>query len=157
VQPVANVVLFLHIAGALLFVAGIVVAGVAFESARRRERPQEIALLLGLARSAVPLVAVGALLVLGCGLWLAGLEDDVGYGTGWVDAAIALFVVALGLGGWGGQAPKRAREHATHLAASGEPADRRLRELLDDRRAALANYASAALVVAILALMVFKP
>jgi Predicted integral membrane protein (DUF2269) len=152
-----KVVLFLHIAGALLFVAGIVVAGVAFESARRRELPSEIVLLLGLARSAVPLVMLGALLVLGCGLWLAGLEDDAGYGTGWVDAAIALFVLALGLGGWGGQAPKRAREHATRLAASGEPADRRLRELLDDRGAALANYASAALVVAILALMVFKP
>ena len=152
-----DVALFLHIFGALVFVAGIVVAGVAFESARRRERPEEVALLLGLARTAVPLVVLGAVLVLGCGLWLAGLERDVGYGAGWVDAAIALFVVALGLGGWGGQGPKRAREHATRLAASGQPADRRLRELLDDRRAALANYASAALVVAILALMVFKP
>jgi uncharacterized membrane protein len=152
-----NVALFLHIAGALLFVAGIAVAGVAFESARRRERPEEIALLLGLARVAVPLVMLGAILLFGCGLWLAGLEHDVGYGTGWVDAALALFVLALGLGGWGGQAPKRAREHATRLAASGEPADRRLRELLDDRAAALANYASATLVVAILALMVFKP
>lgn len=152
-----NVALFLHIAGALAFVAGIVVAGLAFESARWRERPEEIALLLGLARTAVPLVAVGALLVFGCGLWLAGLEQDVGYGAGWVDAAIVLFVMALALGGWGGQAPKRAREHASRLAASGEPADRRLRELLDDRRAALANYASAALVAAILALMVFKP
>lgn len=152
-----NAVLFLHIAGALAFVAGIAVAAAAFESARRRERPAEIALLLGLARTAVPLVVLGALLVLACGLWLAGLEDGAGYGTGWVDAAIALFVVALVLGGWGGQAPKRAREHAARLAASGEPADRRLRELLDDRRAALANYASAALVIAILALMVFKP
>jgi hypothetical protein len=154
---VTNVVLFLHIAGALLFVAGIVVAGVAFESARGRERPDQIALLLGLARTAVPLVLVGALLALGCGLWLAGLEPDVGYGTGWVDAAIALFVVALALGGWGGQAPKRAREHASRLAADGEPADPRLRALLDDPGSRLANYGSAALIVAILALMVFKP
>jgi hypothetical protein len=156
-SAMANVALFLHLLGALLFVAAIVVAGVAFESARRRERPDEIALLLGLARAAVPLVVFGALLVFGCGLWLVGLADRVDYGTGWVDAAIALFVIALGLGGWGGQAPRRAREHATLLAAAGEPSDRRLRELLNDRPAALANYASAALVVAILALMVFKP
>ena len=33
----------------------------------------------------------------------------------------------------------------------------RLRDLLDDRAARVANYVSAALVVAILALMVFKP
>jgi hypothetical protein len=37
-----NVALFFHILGALLFVAGIVLAGAAFEAARRRERPAEI-------------------------------------------------------------------------------------------------------------------
>jgi hypothetical protein len=45
-----DVALFFHLLGALLFVAGIVVAGVAFEAARRRDRPGEIALLLGLTR-----------------------------------------------------------------------------------------------------------
>jgi heme A synthase len=43
-----NVALFFHILGALLFVAGIVLAGAAFEAARRREQPTEIVLLLGL-------------------------------------------------------------------------------------------------------------
>ncbi len=76
-------VLFLHLLGVLLFVAGIVVAGVAFETARRREQPPEIALLLGLARVGAVLVASGALLLFVCGLWLVGLED-VGFGTGWV-------------------------------------------------------------------------
>lgn len=76
-----DVALFLHLAGALLFVAGIALAGVAFESARRREQPAEIALLLSLTRSGVVLVAAGGLLLLGCGLWLVSLED-VGYGAG---------------------------------------------------------------------------
>jgi len=36
-----NVALFFHLFGALLFVAGIVLAGAAFEAARRREQPAE--------------------------------------------------------------------------------------------------------------------
>jgi len=47
-----DVVLFLHLVGAPLFVAGIAVAGVSFEAARRRDRPAEIASLLGIARMA---------------------------------------------------------------------------------------------------------
>jgi hypothetical protein len=56
-----NAALFFHILGALLLVAGIVLAGAAFEAARRRERPAEIVLLLGLARIGVLLVAIGGL------------------------------------------------------------------------------------------------
>jgi hypothetical protein len=65
-----EIALFFHILGALLFVAGVVTAGVAFEAARRRHQPAEIALLLGLTRVGVLLVVVGALDVLGFGLWL---------------------------------------------------------------------------------------
>lgn len=151
-----DVVLFGHLSGALLFVAGIVVAGVGFESGRRRERPSEIALLLGLTRSGVMLVAAGGLLLLGCGIWLVGLEG-VGYGAGWVDAAIALFAVALLLGGLGGRRPKQARKLAMRLAGEGGAVSPKLRALLDDPLSRIANYASAVLVVAILALMVFKP
>lgn len=148
--------LFFHLLGALLFAAGIVVAGVAFEAARRRERPVEIALLLGLTRVGVLLVVGGGLLLLGFGLWLVDLYG-VGYGAGWIQAAIGLFVLALLLGGYGGQRPKRARRLATRLAEEGAPADAELRTLLDDLLSRVANYASALLVLAILALMVFKP
>jgi uncharacterized membrane protein len=155
-SAVHELALFLHLIGVLLFVGGIVVAGVAFESARRRRRPAEIALLLGLTRVGVALVGGGALLLLGAGLWLVGVEEDVGFGTGWVDAAIALFVAAMALGGWAGQRPKRARRLAARLAEEdGEAGE--LRALLDDPASRAANYASALLVLAILALMVFKP
>lgn len=152
-----EVALFVHLLGVLLFVAGVVVAGVAFEAGRRRRRPAEIALLLGLTRIGVALVGAGALLLLGGGLWLVGVEEDVGFGTGWVDAALGLFVVAMALGGFGGQRPKRARLLATALAESDQPADAELRSLLDDPASRAANYVSALLVLAILALMVFKP
>lgn len=152
----SDVALFLHLLGVLLFVAGIALAGVAFETARRHQRPAEIALLLGLARIGALLVVSGGFLLLVCGLWLVELEE-LGFGTGWIDAAIGLFVGALLLGGVGGQRPKQARKLATQLAGEGAAASAELRSLLDDRRSRAANYASAALVVAILALMVFKP
>ncbi|MGH2866681.1 MAG: DUF2269 family protein [Solirubrobacteraceae bacterium] len=145
--------LFFHLLGALLFVAGIVLAGAVFEVARRRERPAEIALLLGLTRIGVVLLGVGALLLLGFGLWLVHIEH-LSYGAGWVDAAIALYVIALALGASGGRRPKQARRLATKLAAEGSPASAELRALLDDRASLAANCASAALVLAILVLMV---
>jgi uncharacterized membrane protein len=151
-----EVALFFHILGALLFVAGIVVAGVVFEAARRRRDPAEIALLLGLARWGVLLVLGGATLVLAFGLWLVDIEG-IGYDAGWIQGAIALYAVALVLGAIGGRRPKQARRLAERLRAEGAPASPELRALLDDRVSALANYASALAVLAILVLMVFKP
>jgi uncharacterized membrane protein len=150
-----NIALFFHLLGALMFVAGIVVAGCAFEVARRRARPAEVALLLGLTRIGVLLVAVGGLMLPIFGLWMVHL-GHWGYGSGWIDWALGLYVVALLLGGLGGQRPKQARRIASRLAADGHPVSDELRALLDDRVSRAENYASLVLVLAILALMVFK-
>ena len=48
-----------HLLGALLFGAGIVLAGVVFETAHWRERPAEIAPLLGLTRALYATAASG--------------------------------------------------------------------------------------------------
>ena len=148
--------LFFHLLGAFLFVAGVVVAGIGFEAARRRRLPAEIALLLGLTRIGVLLVALGALLVVPFGLWLVQL-GDWGYGAGWVDAALALFVVVSVLGGIGGRRPKRARKLAARLAQEGNRESAELRELLDDRQGLALNYLAGLLVLVIVVLMVFKP
>jgi uncharacterized membrane protein len=153
---VDDAALFGHLLGAFLFVSGTVVAGVAFEAGRRRSSPREIALLLGLARIGAALVGAGIIAVLAFGLWLVHL-GGWGYGAGWVDTAIALFAAAVVLGGYGGQAPKRARQLATRLAADGQPVNDELRSLLANRAALLANYASVLLMIAILVLMVWKP
>jgi uncharacterized membrane protein len=153
---VEDVVLYLHLLGVLTFVGGIAVAGVPFEAARRSEDPAEIALLLGVTRWGVVLVGLGGLLLLACGLWLVELAD-VGFGTGWVLAAIVLFLAAVALGALGGQTPKQARKLATRLAERNEPAGSELRALLDDPRSRAANYASSALILVVLALMVFQP
>jgi uncharacterized membrane protein len=153
---VENVVLYGHLLGVLTFVSGVVVAAVASEAARRRERVEEIALLLAGGRVGAGLVGVGALLLLLCGLWLVELAD-VGFGTGWVIASIALFAAALVVGGAGGQRPKQARLLATRLAHEGRPASEQLRALLDDPLSRAANLAASGLILAVLALMVFKP
>lgn len=151
-----NVALVLHLLGAFSFVAGVLLAGAAFEVARRRERASEVALLLGLTRIGVLLVALGTLLLAAFGLWLVHL-GHWGYGSGWVDASIGLFVAALALGGLGGQRPKLARRLAAELAGRGAPVNDELRGLLDDRASLAANYGSLALILIIVVLMVFKP
>ena len=151
-----NVALFFHLLGALLFVAGIALAGAAFEAARRRQQPAEIALLLSMTRIGVLLVAVGALLLAAFGLWLVHL-GSWGYGSGWVAASMVLYVIALALGGLGGQRPKQARQLASRLAERDVPVSDELRALLDDPVSRAENYASLVLIVAIVVLMVFKP
>ena len=146
-----HVALFFHVLGALLFVAGIAVAGAAFEAARRRNEPREIAVLLGVTRIGVVLVGAGGVLVLAFGLWLVHLTD-AGFGDAWVSAALALFVLASLLGAAGGRRPRQARV----LAREGGDS-RPIRRLLDDPWSRAANYASAAIVVAILALMIWQP
>jgi uncharacterized membrane protein len=151
-----HVALFGHLVGVLLLVSGAVVAGVAFESGRRREAPAEIALLLGLARTGAILAMLGIVLVPVFGFWLVDVAN-VSTGAGWLRAAFLLFVVAAVLGGIGGRAPRHARELASRLAAEGKPANPELRALLDDPRARLINYASGLVILAVLVLMVWKP
>lgn len=144
-----------HVFGAFLFFGGALVAGVVFEAAARRERPDEIALLLGLARVGAAIVLAGTVLVLGAGLWLAADIDQLG--ETWVVVSLVLFLASLVLGALGGQRPKRARRLAAQLARGGEEASTELRRLLGDPLSRLANYASSALVVAVLVLMVWQP
>jgi uncharacterized membrane protein len=151
-----TIALFLHLLGVLLFTAGIALAGVPFEVARRREDPAGIAVILVLARVGALLAVAGSAVVLACGLWLVHL-GRFGYDVLWVKGAIALLLAAFVLGGVAGQRPKRARLHAARLAAAGAPADAELRRLLNDRVSLVANYVSGLIVLAILGLMVFKP
>jgi uncharacterized membrane protein len=146
-----HVALFLHLLGAFLFVSGAVVAGVASEAARRRNDVRDVAALLSVARVGAAFLGAGGVLVLAFGLWLVHLTG-AGFGAGWVDAALALFVAAGALGGIGGRRPRRARE----LARENGPLED-VQRLLDDPLSRAANYASAAMVLAILALMIWQP
>jgi len=151
-----NTALYMHLVGAFLFIGGVTVAGIAFEAARGRARPDEIALLLGVTRIGVVFVGLGGLVLLAFGLWLVELEH-LSYGAVWIVAALALFVATCALGAFGGRRPKQARLLATRLAREGREATPELRALLDDRSSRIANYLSALLLLVMLALMVFRP
>ena len=143
-----NWALFFHLLGAFVFVAGALVAAVAYETARRRTTPAEIAAVLQVARIGAVLVGPAGLVTIAFGLWLVHIEH-VGYGAGWIDAALVLFVAAGAFGGFAGRKPRRARE----LAERGQDP----RVLLDDPLTRGLNYLAALLIVAIIVLMVFKP
>jgi uncharacterized membrane protein len=145
--------LFLHLVGVVTLFCGMAVAGVGLGAARRCERPSEIALLLGLTRIGVVLVAAGLALAVGCGFWLLDLtEFDLG--DAWVATALGLVVAGALLGALGGRRPKRARLLAERGADATDP---ELRRLLDDPLSLWLNAAAAAAYVAVLALMVWKP
>jgi uncharacterized membrane protein len=145
-----------HLVGAFLFVAGAVAAGVLQWTATRRERPSDVALLLGLTRPAVALVAVGALATLGFGAWLV---DEAGFdwSDGWISAALLLWIVSVVLGGIGGRSARHTRYLAERLAAEGDRPSEELHRALVDPAGRALNYGSFLAVVAVLALMVWKP
>jgi uncharacterized membrane protein len=83
------------------------------------------------------------------GFWLL---DETGYGLndGWVSGAIGLLALAGLLGALGGQRPKRARL----LAEQGDP---EASARLGDPLTLVLNGAAAACVLAVMALMIWKP
>jgi uncharacterized membrane protein len=134
------------------------IAGVAHAAARRRERPSQIALLLGLTRVGVLFVAAGGVLVLAGGMWL--IEESDGFyslGDGWIAAGLVLLLASFVLGWLGGQSPKRARLLAEQLAGDGDVPSVELRRMLDNPLAVGLNYAAAAAIFTAFVLMIWKP
>jgi uncharacterized membrane protein len=150
--------LFLHVTGAFLFVGGVVVAGAFNLVAQFRERPSEIALLLGLTRVGVIAFGIGALMTLVFGLWLVDAAPwGYGYGQGWVIAAIVLWVVGNAMGGRGGRREKETHELAAKLAAEGDHPSAELKARLRDPLTLFLSYGSGVLIVVMLVIMVWKP
>jgi uncharacterized membrane protein len=153
---VTHWLLFFHLLGAICFFAGAAVAGTLQLGAMRRERPSEILTLLRLTRVGVVVVAAGALLTLGFGI---GLAEHEGYGMspGWIQAALALWVASVVAGAIGGRTARHARYRAEELAARDDLPDPDLSALVSHRPSLWLSYASGALLLAILVLMVWRP
>jgi hypothetical protein len=83
----------------------------------RRDRPSEIALLLGLVRPMVIVIGVGSLAALGFGIWLTqDNPNGSALADGWVIAAIVQWLVAGALAGPAGKRLRQARELAELMA-----------------------------------------
>jgi uncharacterized membrane protein len=148
--------LVFHLAGALLVLGGATIAGIFNIAALRRERPSEIATLFSLTRVAVISVMAGMPIALIFGLWLVS-DANYRWGDTWIVAALILWVIANALGGAGGKRDKRTRQLAEQLAAQGDQPSGELRARLRDPLSLALSWGSGLAVVAILALMIWKP
>lgn len=149
-------VLFLHLAGAFLLVGGSITAAVLRYAAMKRELPSEIVLLLRAVRPAVPVVAIGLVLAVGAGFWLA---DKIGFDLGafWLTATFVLLGWVALVGAVAGRQDRHTRELAERLAASGNEPSAELARRLRDPLNLLLNGSLLAAIAAIVALMVWKP
>jgi uncharacterized membrane protein len=148
--------LVFHVSGAFLLLGGGAFAAALSLFAMGRDKPSEIALLFGLIRVAVAAIAVGTLLAFVFGLWLVH-EAGYGYGDGWVVAALVLFIAANALGGIGGRRDDKTAKLARELAAAGDAPSAELRARVRDPISIALSYGSGLLLVAVLALMIWKP
>ena len=155
-MALTHVLLFFHLLGAVSFFAGGAVVGTLQFAAIRRERPSEVYALLRLAPAGVALVGVGALLTLVFGIALAE-HEGLGLSPAWIQAALALWVASMAVGGYGGRTARHARHFAERLAAEGDAPSTELHDLLAAPIPLAASLASGLMLLAILALMVWQP
>ena len=148
--------LIFHVTGAFLLLGGGAFAAVLNLFAMWRNRPSEVVLLFGLIRIAVAAIALGTVLAFVFGLWLVH-EADYGYGDGWVVAALILFIAANALGGIGGRRDDKTAKLARELAVAGDEPSADLRARVRDPISIALSYGSGLLLVAVLALMIWKP
>ena len=148
--------LIFHVTGAFLLLGGGAIAAALNLSALGRERPSEIVLLFGLIRIAVVAISVGTALAFVFGLWLVH-EAGYGYFDGWVIAAFVLLIVANALGGAGGEGEQATAKLGRELAAAGDAPSPELKARVRDPISLTLSYGSGLVLIAILALMVWKP
>ena len=151
-----ELLLFLHLVGAFLYVSGAVAAAVLRLAAMRRERPSEIALLLRAVRPVVPLVVLGLLIVLAFGFWLTD-RRGIALGSTWLAATFALLGWTVVVGAVAGRQDRHTRELAERVAASGDDPSEELAGRLRDPVNLVLNASLLVATVAIVALMVWKP
>ena len=151
--------LVFHVTGAFLMLGGgIIAATLNFAAARRNRRPSEVAFLFGLIRIAVVPIVLGALLAFVFGLWLVH-EAPFGYsyGDGWVITAVVLLILSSAMGSIGGRRDEQTAKFARELAERGDEPSEELLSRVRNPVALALSYGSGVLLIAILAIMMWKP
>jgi uncharacterized membrane protein len=149
--------LVFHVAGAFLVLGGAAYSAILSTAALRRDRPSEVVVLYRLVRIAAGAISLGMVLTIGFGLWLVADLDFVKLGNTWVILALVGWVLASALGGIGGRREKETRGLAEQLAAEGNAPSAELRARMRDPVTLALSWGSGVVVIAILALMIWKP
>ena len=153
-----EVLLFLHIVGAFLLVAGAGASTALGVRMGMTTSTQAIAIMSGLQHRVETFVTIpGAVVVIVFGSWLV---DEAGYNfaDGWIVAAYVVFVLALGLG-TGVLTPmvRRLHEHANELVGRGVAESEELRAEADSPRKKIMGMVLNLSFLVFLYLMVAKP
>ena len=144
-----------HVLAAFTAVAAFVVLSVLLLVAWPRERPSEVALLLGLARPMGWLFAAGGVGILVFGVVLA--VDEYSLQDGWILGALLLWLVVAAAGSRAGSSYAGAATIAARLSHEHDEPSAELTAAVRDR-AALALHALTGLaLLAALLVMIFKP
>ena len=149
-------ILFLHLAGVLLFVGGSIAAALLRLAAMRRELPSEIALLLRSVRPVVPIVAGGLVVAIGTGFWLAG-DLGLSLSATWLILTFVLIGWMAVVGAVAGRQDRKTRELAERLAGDDDRPSADLARRLHEPLNLALNASMLIAVVAIVALMVWRP
>jgi hypothetical protein len=148
-----EIALFLHLIGAFLFVSGSVAIFALRYSANFYTNPLEINALLSTCRYLVHLVAIGLILTICFGCWLAQIED---YWTEpWLIGTYVLVGWMLIVGGYAGGKDKKTRLLAASLVD--QPLSQDLVVSLKDPLNLSLNISMLIAIVLVIVLMVFKP
>ena len=122
----------------------------------RQQRPSEIALLANAVRPAVPVVGGGLVLSVAAGVWLAHRYGS-DLGAPWLSATFALIVWVGIAGAVAGRQDRHTREMAERLAADGDIPNIELSDRLRNPFNLALNASMLTAIIAIVALMVWKP
>ena len=148
--------LFAHITGVFLLVGGAVIATVLNLVALGRDRPSEVDALFSLIKLAAWPISIGSAMAFVFGLWLVH-HVGYSYGDGWVVTSIILFVIAAAAGTFGGRRDDATRRVAHELAAQGDVPSAEIRRRVRDPLSLTLSYGAGVLMIAVLALMIWKP
>jgi Predicted integral membrane protein (DUF2269) len=149
-----NVVLFLHVSGAIgYFVAmGIWLFGLA--NLRRAQRVEQVRVLSNLVGRLGPLFGISVLLILVTGLYMAG--TTWGFQTGWIDVALVSLILIAPLGTAAIEPRRRAIAQLAQEAPDG-PLPAALEQRTHDPVLATAVQTVTSLLLGIVFLMTNKP
>lgn len=147
-----NWLMFFHILGAIVWVGAITLMNAMVVRASRASDPSAVLRVSREFEWVGPgLIGPSAAVVIGAGIWLVFLEEDLTFSQLWLVLSLVLVGVSMVEGIWSGPEGKRIERLAEKLEAGSGEVRSRVRRLLWLGRLDLL------ILVAVLWLMVFKP
>ena len=151
-------ILVLHVLSAFAMAGAVLLFWIVIVAMRNVDTVRDTLAYAPLASLGSTVIGIGTLGTLVFGVWLAISRDEYQLWDAWIVAALVLWAIGTGLGARGGKEFTKALTRARELEAAGEDGARGELQALNRSPAGLRlQTASSLAVIAILALMIWKP